>query len=71
MKHHGQSMLKVFFATPPLSLEKRYGSFAGGGSAVSSVVADYGRRLLRNPAMATGLWGGFRVLLQSTRRASS
>lgn len=37
MKHHGQSMLKVFFATPPLSLEKRYGSFAGGGSAVPSL----------------------------------
>ena len=30
-------MFKVFFATPPLSLEKRYGSFAGGGSAAPSL----------------------------------
>ena len=30
-------MLNVFFATPPLSFEKRYGSFAGGGSAAPSL----------------------------------
>lgn len=30
-------MFKVFFATPPLSFEKRYGSFAGGGSNVPSL----------------------------------
>jgi hypothetical protein len=30
-------MLKVFFATPPLSFEKRYGSFAGGGSSAPSL----------------------------------
>lgn len=30
-------MHKIFFTTPPLSFEKRYGSFAGGGSAVPSL----------------------------------
>lgn len=30
------------------------------------VMVDYGRRLLRNPAMARGLWGGFRSILKST-----
>jgi radical SAM superfamily enzyme YgiQ (UPF0313 family) len=30
-------MLKVFFTTPPLSLEKRYGTFSGGGSAAPSL----------------------------------
>ena len=30
-------MQKVFFTTPPLSLEKRYGSFAGGGSSAPSL----------------------------------
>jgi radical SAM superfamily enzyme YgiQ (UPF0313 family) len=31
------------------------------------IVVDYGKRFLHNPAMAKGLWGGFRSLLQSTR----
>ncbi|MBE0598203.1 MAG: cobalamin B12-binding domain-containing protein [Desulfuromonadales bacterium] len=30
-------MLKVFFTTPPTSLEKRYGSLAGGGSSAPSL----------------------------------
>ena len=30
-------MLKVLFTTPPLSLEKRYGSLAGGGSSSPSL----------------------------------
>jgi radical SAM superfamily enzyme YgiQ (UPF0313 family) len=30
------------------------------------IMVDYGRRLLRNPAMAKGLWGGFRSLVMST-----
>jgi len=29
--------VKLFFATPPLSFEQRYGAFAGGGSAVPSL----------------------------------
>ena len=37
ISHYGQCMLNIFFATPPLSLEKRYGSFAGGGSAAPSL----------------------------------
>jgi radical SAM superfamily enzyme YgiQ (UPF0313 family) len=32
------------------------------------IMADYGLRLLRNPAMAKGLWSGFRSLVLSTRR---
>jgi radical SAM superfamily enzyme YgiQ (UPF0313 family) len=32
------------------------------------IMFDYGRRLLRNPAMARGLWSGLRSLLLSTRR---
>lgn len=32
------------------------------------VVVDYGRRLLYNPALARGLWAGFRSLLRSTRK---
>jgi radical SAM superfamily enzyme YgiQ (UPF0313 family) len=32
------------------------------------IVAGYGRRLLRNPALAKGLWGGFRALVSSTRK---
>ncbi|MFZ4857324.1 MAG: B12-binding domain-containing radical SAM protein [Desulfuromonadaceae bacterium] len=30
-------MSRIFFTTPPLSLEKRYGSFAGAGSSVPSL----------------------------------
>ena len=30
-------MLKIFFTTPPLSLEKRYGSFAGAGSSAPAL----------------------------------
>jgi radical SAM superfamily enzyme YgiQ (UPF0313 family) len=32
------------------------------------IVADYGRRLCQNPAMARGLFGGFLSLLKSIRR---
>jgi hypothetical protein len=32
------------------------------------IVAGYGRRLLSNPALAKGLWGGFRALISSTKR---
>jgi hypothetical protein len=32
------------------------------------ILADYGRRLLLNPAMAKGLLSGFRALVRSTRK---
>lgn len=35
------------------------------------IVIDYGKRLLRSPAMAKGLWGGFRSLIQSTSKVQS
>jgi anaerobic magnesium-protoporphyrin IX monomethyl ester cyclase len=31
------------------------------------VVRDYGRRILRNPALARSLWGGLRAVVSSTR----
>ena len=34
------------------------------------VMFDYGRRLLRNPAMAAGLWSGLKSVLSSTRRSA-
>ena len=31
------------------------------------IITDYGKRLVRNPAMALGLWNGFRSLIRSIR----
>jgi radical SAM superfamily enzyme YgiQ (UPF0313 family) len=33
------------------------------------IMIDYGKRLLHSPAMAKGLWGGFRSLILGTRKA--